>query len=117
MGSSASVICRYWSSYLTDENKRGDSCEEPPRLITWDVNSLGLSFGTSKRSGSATTALLRLCAEQVDGAECALVFHDVVLQSKEQTFGMFGSQYDAALNVGFGNTGKHTDKVEYHFCA
>lgn len=89
------------------------------RLLLFSVFLVILcfAFGDTKRSGCASTALLRLAAGQVDGAECLFVFEDIILQGEKQALGVFGSQYDAALYIGFGHTREHSDEVEHHFCA
>ena len=75
---------------------------------------LCLTLGHSERCGRAA-ALLGLCAGQVDRAEALLVLGHIVLQGKQQALGVLGSQHNAALHVGLGHTGQHTDEVEHDF--
>ena len=57
------------------------------------------------------------CFGESDGTVRLLIFHDVVLQRIEEALGMLGRQDDAALHVGFRQTGKHADEVKHYFGA
>lgn len=63
----------------------------------------------------APTLLLRF--RHADGAEGALVAHDVLLQGGEQALGMLGSQNDAALHLRLGYAGQHPGKVDDEIAA
>lgn len=60
---------------------------------------------------------LRFSSWNIDCAVSLLIFVHVVLQSKEQTLGMFRSEDDAALHVSLGNARQHADEIHNHLSA
>ena len=77
---------------------------------------LCLTFWQTKRSSSAAFSL-RFSSRNIDCAVSLLIFVHVVLQSKEQTLGMFRSEDDAALHVSLGNARQHADEIHNHLSA
>ena len=77
----------------------------------------GVALRHAEGSGGAAALRLLGCFGESDGTVRLLIFHDVVLQRIEEALGMLGRQNDAALHVGFRQTGKHADEVKHYFGA
>ncbi len=74
---------------------------------------LSLSARYAEGRGGVANAACRLVARQIDGAVLLFELYDVVLQGEKQSLGVFGSQHNAALDVGLGHSGEHADEVHH----